>query len=187
MTADRLQQYASAHGNEFAPDTENPDGRQEGAMRLLCSLAASSVLALLVAAAAPQALAQEPSTATSSDGPECDALERQTDDDDKTINRLVSEVMRLNITRNSAREAARRGASFNQSDVDKFNDTIKQAQAKVHQRRVVDGENAPAVRQPLEDSVDDQIISVHVPDSMAPPAGVEPTTYRLGGGGLNST
>jgi integrase len=48
--------------------------------------------------------------------------------------------------------------------------------------RVVGGEKAPAVRQPLENSVDDQTVSAQGTDSMAPPAGVEPTTYRLGGG-----
>jgi integrase len=48
--------------------------------------------------------------------------------------------------------------------------------------RVVEGEKTPAVRQPLENSVDDQTISAQAIDCVAPPAGVEPTTYRLGGG-----
>jgi integrase len=48
--------------------------------------------------------------------------------------------------------------------------------------RVLENPNPPDVRQPLENSSEAQTISVQVIDSLAPPAGVEPTTYRLGGG-----
>ena len=48
--------------------------------------------------------------------------------------------------------------------------------------RVLENPNPPAVRQPLENSIAEQTISVQVTDLVAPPAGVEPTTYRLGGG-----
>jgi integrase len=48
--------------------------------------------------------------------------------------------------------------------------------------RVVENQNPQDVRQPLENSVEGQTISLQALDLLAPPAGVEPTTYRLGGG-----
>jgi hypothetical protein len=48
--------------------------------------------------------------------------------------------------------------------------------------RVIENETPPADRQPLENSIEEQTISSQALESMAPPAGVEPTTYRLGGG-----
>jgi len=48
--------------------------------------------------------------------------------------------------------------------------------------RVIETPNRPDIRQPLDDSEAGEQISVQVIDSVAPPAGVEPTTYRLGGG-----
>jgi hypothetical protein len=48
--------------------------------------------------------------------------------------------------------------------------------------RVVSTENPPAVRNPLDVLPSSADLPTQVVDLMAPPAGVEPTTYRLGGG-----
>jgi hypothetical protein len=134
MTADRLQQNASAHGNEFVRDTENPAGRQGGPTRLLYGFAVSSVLALLVVGAVPQALAEEPSTAKS-DCPECDLLNRVIEGDDKAISTLEAEVNRLKAVLRSARAAAAAGTGMEPDP--SFKDTINQAQKKVDARRRV--------------------------------------------------
>jgi len=48
--------------------------------------------------------------------------------------------------------------------------------------RVVDNKTPPDIRQPLDVLPSEPILSAQLVDSVAPPAGVEPTTYRLGGG-----
>ncbi len=48
--------------------------------------------------------------------------------------------------------------------------------------RVIEVAAAPDVRQPLDAGKNETRIGAQVLDSVAPPAGVEPTTYRLGGG-----
>ena len=48
--------------------------------------------------------------------------------------------------------------------------------------RAVETQNPPDIRQPLENSVEPQTISVQALELLAPPAGVEPAAYRLGGG-----
>ena len=48
--------------------------------------------------------------------------------------------------------------------------------------RVLEIEDPPGIRHSLENSRRVQIVWAQVVDSMAPPAGVEPAAYRLGGG-----